>query len=832
MRTPRSSRPITPRLSRLLPALAGGLALLGPALDARAQPFNVRTWYAKGQVFVIWQFPAPPAVPTDTVEVYASAAAQVNTGFMTKLGRVFFPEYTGARLDELNPASTLSVPTPAGGTYTLAADEGVFAYTPRAMGNLFFAVVDTGSTLVNAGNSSATAFNYDPVNDPVVPHPQFNGVTAGGQQYTAFVVFAEGRDDYNNQRPDIPVLGDADKNGVPHVFAITRPAGGLPVTPVPCLFAHHGGEGEYQLFLPGVPARANLSLPLNNGIVVTPDDSIYWADAGGLQRTNTSWFGYSPEFDPFVLLRPELSATATVVNFTQRRVHYIYDWLLSARSPQAIDPTRVAAIGHSGGGRGVSHLTRFRPERYAAVVVHTPASDLLNDPLGRIDYMKGNWDANLATNVVGPLGTLHVTDLFTMTTRISPTQRDFPLTRFFYGKRDQKDAAAWSVEQRAVLDALEASQMGYMLFWDEREHGVEKWDNETSDVADGNPDPWPDVAQWIAPVRTRRASAQYLVDKYRTNQTYPGFFNADADTLLLGKQLDPGPGDPSVGDPWGTWGGYFDWDTATMVDLATRWECTVYASAFAPASIDNALVTQFTADLAPRKTANFNPPSGTAVYWYALRQSTNTVSHQGIATADADSVVKVPGLTIPREDVDRVRVILSLAPLCLGQQAVLGPAFDPPCGQNPVTFTVQPQGSGPFTYQWQIEAPAGSNVWTNLSDGPIVTIGDVSGATTASLTFSNTTPGIAERVRCEVSNVCGTIASSPAPLEVAQCDCIDFNGDGVFPDNQDIIDFLDVFSGGVCPTGACGDIDFNNDLIFPDNQDVISLLRVFSGGPC
>jgi hypothetical protein len=64
------------------------------------------------------------------------------------------------------------------------------------------------------------------------------------------------------------------------------------------------------------------------------------------------------------------------------------------------------------------------------------------------------------------------------------------------------------------------------------------------------------------------------------------------------------------------------------------------------------------------------------------------------------------------------------------------------------------------------------------------------------------------------------------------CDSTDFNGDGIFPDNQDIIDFLDVFSGGVCPTGTCNDTDFNNDGIFPDNNDIVVFLVVFSGGPC
>ncbi|HYF14151.1 MAG TPA: S8 family serine peptidase [Phycisphaerales bacterium] len=66
----------------------------------------------------------------------------------------------------------------------------------------------------------------------------------------------------------------------------------------------------------------------------------------------------------------------------------------------------------------------------------------------------------------------------------------------------------------------------------------------------------------------------------------------------------------------------------------------------------------------------------------------------------------------------------------------------------------------------------------------------------------------------------------------AGCDSLDFNGDGLFPDNQDLEDFFSVFGGGACSTGTCGDLDFNNDGLFPDNDDVQDFLAVFGGGSC
>jgi hypothetical protein len=64
------------------------------------------------------------------------------------------------------------------------------------------------------------------------------------------------------------------------------------------------------------------------------------------------------------------------------------------------------------------------------------------------------------------------------------------------------------------------------------------------------------------------------------------------------------------------------------------------------------------------------------------------------------------------------------------------------------------------------------------------------------------------------------------------CDSIDFNGDGLFPDDQDLIDFLSVLAGGACSTGTCNDIDFNNDGLFPDDNDLVAFLTVLAGGNC
>jgi hypothetical protein len=84
------------------------------------------------------------------------------------------------------------------------------------------------------------------------------------------------------------------------------------------------------------------------------------------------------------------------------------------------------------------------------------------------------------------------------------------------------------------------------------------------------------------------------------------------------------------------------------------------------------------------------------------------------------------------------------------------------------------------------------------------------------------------------TNPCGSDFAEFFLNDSATCNDIDFNNDGVFPDNQDVIDLLVVFAGGSCPNpiAPCDPIDFNNDGVFPDNNDIVVFIEVFAGGSC
>ena len=64
------------------------------------------------------------------------------------------------------------------------------------------------------------------------------------------------------------------------------------------------------------------------------------------------------------------------------------------------------------------------------------------------------------------------------------------------------------------------------------------------------------------------------------------------------------------------------------------------------------------------------------------------------------------------------------------------------------------------------------------------------------------------------------------------CADIDYNNNGVFPEDQDVIDFFTVLAGGTCVTANCDPIDFNRNGVFPEDQDVVAFFNVLAGGNC
>ena len=159
----------------------------------------------------------------------------------------------------------------------------------------------------------------------------------------------------------------------------------------------------------------------------------------------------------------------------------------------------------------------------------------------------------------------------------------------------------------------------------------------------------------------------------------------------------------------------------------------------------------------------------------------------------------------------------------LGGTLVLG-------GGDRFTLDAFVSGEAPITHQWQIETAPG--VFTNLMENQMTPIGAVQGVFTDKLTVDRAVNGTTAKFRIVLSNACRGSVSEVTTIEVSRCNTIDINRNGVFPEDQDVIDFFTILAGGECSSGDCVGIDFNGNGVFPEDQDVIDYFAVLAGASC
>jgi pimeloyl-ACP methyl ester carboxylesterase len=456
-------------------------------------------------------------------------------------------------------------------------------------------------------------------------------------------MWVDGRDDPNDARPDFPVMANAAKHGAPHVFSVFEPLAGLPSGPFPAVICLHGGGqvGSHWQWAPESVHYANTEATPVGGITVAMDDRLFISTNGvvNLDRP-TNWFGWWPGMNPTTNGVPPNNAV--VVPYTMRRLMWTMDWL-QTRSPYAVDPQRTAIMGNSMGGAGTLLLSRWRPERFSAATAFVPQH--YTPETGQ--RLFGSPTQNLATTELGPTGLpLRVNDFFDPAVRLSPAQRDYCLTRIFRGRRDE--AVEWGPLTIGLFNSMTAARWGTHLYWDNRDHTASDW------TTDDPQNPGVNIGEWVSPIRTQRSGAPYQA-RFRASQSYPGFFNDDQNAISPGRQPTLGNGSPDDGTPWGTWGGYFDWDLDTIFDTPTGWACTVFLVGQSSVSVDNFPGTTATTSVTIRKPRQFRPASGTSIAWALRDDRTEAILQSGTTSAEAEGLIAITGLTIPK-DPQRVRL--------------------------------------------------------------------------------------------------------------------------------------------------------------------------------
>ena len=612
--------------------------------DSVRSQSSVRAWNADGQVFVVWKTKTPAPL---TYNIYMSPNEVTSVSGATKIGSLFEPEWRGKRLTLAKPDASWTIPDGNGGTYRLAPDEGLFVYTPHDTATVYFYVSQFNETQLSEANRTSQPLfvRYNPATESVKCHAQFTGVTEQGFPYTVFAMWVDGRDDPNDGRPDIPVMANADKNGAPHVFAVFHPQNGLPAGPFPAVVCLHGGgqQGSYWAYAPNSGHYRNTGNAPVDGVTIAFDDRLFLASNGTVNEDRPSnWFGWHTGLNPINALNP--SANAVVVPYTLRRLMWTIDWLIQSSSYK-IDASRIAVMGNSMGGTGTLLLTRWKPERFSAATAFVPPH--YTPETG--SRLFGNTQTNLKTTETGPGGVLlRVNDFFNPATRISADSRDYCLTRIYRGRCDE--AAEWGAQHIQLYNSLNNAGLGVHLYWDNRDHTASDWTTNDAQT------PCPDIGQWVSPVRTLKSGVAYQ-SRFRSDQSYPGFFNDDQKFDLAGRQPSIGNGNVNDGDAWGTWAGYYEWDVNTVSDSATYWASTLFLSGQSPVAVDNYPADSSRCDVSVLKPSRFKPAPGTWLQWRLIQLSDNKLLQSGMIQVDQTGKVTVSDLTLYKNPA-RTRLII------------------------------------------------------------------------------------------------------------------------------------------------------------------------------
>ncbi len=591
--------------------LSAALAVACSGVGASAQS-GFQGWHRDGQTWLVWNDGGVTFTGVENWSIHRSPTPFVTLADVLaaeRIGQLYPFDCKAERLHASLPGGTWTIPAAVTGTRSLTTSESMFVYTPHAAVPEYFAVLKTGAT------------TFDKLSVPIAqtvggvkPHLQHSG-TDGGHPYDVYAYWIDGRSDHTSGVPGFPVMGSASCHGVPFLFGVYEPQAGLPTAPMPAVVFLHGGGGSHWSYRPSRGSTLLLDLDVENGLYVSCDENLYLNYQGTVYGAATRWFGTCQLFDRFADVLGSPAANDVVVNYAQRRLQWIIDWL---QSTQGVDPQRTAMAGLSLGGRGTHMFARAFPQELCAALAIVPPTEFEG---GEGPALMGTPTQPLPTTLPGsPLVTdvLEPFDLF--------SAADQPFTRIVCGTNDT--VAPWT-NKPTLYDHLDALRTGASMYWDGRGH--------THGSAAG----WAGHYFTLSPKH-----AVESLTTFRQNQSFPAFHAIDHNVAQAGQQPDPGdPVVPANGSPVGTWGGWFGWDPASIVDDAASWSARLWLETASTWPADNAPLPTARASVTLRRLQTFTVVPH-EVLWVELANATtpSTVYWSGGVQAGADGVLTIPDL--------------------------------------------------------------------------------------------------------------------------------------------------------------------------------------------
>ncbi|MEI6502105.1 MAG: alpha/beta hydrolase-fold protein, partial [Armatimonadota bacterium] len=244
------------------------------------------------------------------------------------------------------------------------------------------------------------------------------------------------------------------------------------------------------------------------------------------------WYGYNDH-----IYDPALMAQGTVVNFTERRLLWILDWV---KRTYQTDPNRTYAFGSSMGGCGDLDVCLRHPEIFAAIRAHVPIVAYGKGPGGdsEMRVVKETGGMDKLTNEG-----MTVRDRLDGTKFVREFKGDLPFLVITNGRQDM--SIPWW-KNPDFYRAMREARQGMLAAWDEGTHST-CGAAMPADVTGFN-----------------NLSAYHKL--FALNQSYLALSNSSQDN-------NPGNGDAKDGDPVGFMGRGFTWEPP--VDEAGKYEVLV-----------------------------------------------------------------------------------------------------------------------------------------------------------------------------------------------------------------------------------------------------------------
>jgi hypothetical protein len=551
----------------------------------------VQAQYRDGQTFITWS-EISGSDPETNYRIYSASGISITTDNLEAaelVDEVSQGSANFSRLAENN--GRLSTPFSNG---PLPNGIGLYVYTVESSGTHYYAV-----TSVVRGNENRTigpGNGTGPISEtvaPVSPVLQFmeNSDPLASGNRRIFIVWL-GRFDPTGRYSD---YGYANRRSVPYIFRVTTPEVWNPANTYPLLVLFHFFSDSYF--------GGGHSVPEPGRFVLAADDfdPMITANLYGASM----WYGYNSNYGT-----RRAPTDGVVVNYTERRVDWIIDWVMKRSGIFKIDSNRVYMKGGSMGGvaqwaYGIRHANLF-----AAGETAVPGVNLNFDPNSRHFPLWG-YEPSIMTN-----DGVKVTERVNASSYVTAhPEIDFPLMLMFARKGD--DAILWG-QMPPFFAAMDSSRhIGGMLYWLQGDHVNGEF-------------PWEVFSEW-------RSQSEYedWIYQFVRNQSYPAFSRFS----LNG---NPGNGDPANGDLRGGFNRFPRWDITNIVDTPTRWEMTLRLHTAAP-------VSTATADVTPRRLQALTHTPGMRYSWENRQQPSNTVVQSGTVVVDANGLIALPNVILTKD---------------------------------------------------------------------------------------------------------------------------------------------------------------------------------------